>query len=493
MSFKDIFSAAKEGTVEDVRFFLAKKGVDVNAKDTNGSPLHYAAGNANIKVVKLLVSKGADVNAKGGSGATPLHWAVCNSKNAKLVDLLVSQGAHINAKDAEGMTPLHAAVVKGNVDIAKLLISAGADTKTKSKKGLTPLRIAREKGNMAMVECLSNISATHETPEQTVNPIQPDEKTKKGEKHGYEDLFDAMKNGTLHDVKVFIKEKALGIEAANQSGNNMLHCAVMAGKLDIVKYIIDLGVNVNAKNNNGGTPLSVAASSIFLAPMSTIKDKPFVEKLSIMEHLIKAKANIDEEVFLNGATILLSALRCGADHSIIDLFVKKGANVDKADDKHNHSALHTASEYIGLNNETAKLIVSKSKNIDLQDIYGNTPLHQACYAVNMEMVKLLLSFGANINKPNNKGITPLHAAISKPQIEIMRYLISKKANVNAPGEDNWTPLHWAAQEGDVEIARILVDAGADTNAKTKMGSTALMMARQFGHYDLEKYLSSRTY
>ena len=47
---------------KDTVNYLIEKGVDVNAKDKNGStPLHYAAKMANLKVVKLLIEHGADI------------------------------------------------------------------------------------------------------------------------------------------------------------------------------------------------------------------------------------------------------------------------------------------------------------------------------------------------------------------------------------------------------------------------------------------------
>lgn len=57
-------------------FRLIQAGASVNAKGLdNQTPLHDAAVNGHVKVVKLLVERGADVNAKNMKGKTPLDVA----------------------------------------------------------------------------------------------------------------------------------------------------------------------------------------------------------------------------------------------------------------------------------------------------------------------------------------------------------------------------------------------------------------------------------
>ena len=67
------------------------------------TPLHFAASNRHLEVVKLLVVEfKADVNAKNNNDWTPLHFAA-SSGHMEVVRLLVDVlGADVNAEDEEG-------------------------------------------------------------------------------------------------------------------------------------------------------------------------------------------------------------------------------------------------------------------------------------------------------------------------------------------------------------------------------------------------------
>ncbi len=65
----------------------------------------------------------------------------------------------------------------------------------------------------------------------------------------------------------------------------------------------------------------------------------------------------------------------------------------------------------------------KTPHIDARDIYGNTPLHEACYFGCFESVCILLDFGANINAVNKNGLTPVDKAFNGKQEAILELLL----------------------------------------------------------------------
>ncbi len=69
---------------------------------------------------RLLATHEVDTDTPDVSGRTPLSWAA-GSGQERVVRFLLDLGADFTAKDASGYAPLMFAIEKENVDVAKLL------------------------------------------------------------------------------------------------------------------------------------------------------------------------------------------------------------------------------------------------------------------------------------------------------------------------------------------------------------------------------------
>ena len=124
---QNIWSAADEGNIEEVKQHL-DSGIDVNAKNQfGGTPLHFAAKQGHKNLAALLISEGADINAKAYDKSTPLHSAVISGYK-EVAEQLIVNGADVNAKGYEGSTPLDKAIEFKNLDTAHLLRKHGGKT-----------------------------------------------------------------------------------------------------------------------------------------------------------------------------------------------------------------------------------------------------------------------------------------------------------------------------------------------------------------------------
>lgn len=90
--------------------------VDQATSWTRYTPLHAAAFEGRVGVVKLLLAAGADISARDRLGQTPLHVAVCSSgvkvRPSEYFDvcrLLIDSGADLSEKDGNFRTPLEEA------------------------------------------------------------------------------------------------------------------------------------------------------------------------------------------------------------------------------------------------------------------------------------------------------------------------------------------------------------------------------------------------
>lgn len=127
--FQMIHAAAFFGVPWLTRYLIDERNSRPNASTSRGmTPLHWAARNGHLEVVKVLLGYPSINLEAEGYKMTPLTWAVHN-KHHDILELLLQKGARIDAVGF-GMTTLHWAVwVQDKRMIALLLKVAEKDKK----------------------------------------------------------------------------------------------------------------------------------------------------------------------------------------------------------------------------------------------------------------------------------------------------------------------------------------------------------------------------
>ncbi|XP_078401904.1 ankyrin repeat domain-containing protein 49 [Cetorhinus maximus] len=136
--------ASEKNQISIVSRLLSENPSLVNVKDDdNYTPLHRAAYNDHIEVVRELIAHGADVHARTIDGWTPLHSA-CKWNNAAIASFLLQHEADINAQTNGLQTALHlASGSKGAKEtIELLLMNRYINSNLKNNLGETPYDVA---------------------------------------------------------------------------------------------------------------------------------------------------------------------------------------------------------------------------------------------------------------------------------------------------------------------------------------------------------------
>uniref|UniRef100_A0A8D2MT72 Protein phosphatase 1 regulatory subunit n=1 Tax=Zonotrichia albicollis TaxID=44394 RepID=A0A8D2MT72_ZONAL len=186
------------------------------------------------------------------------------------------------------------------------------------------------------------------------------------------------------DMVKFLVENGANINQPDNEGWIPLHAAASCGYLDIAEYLISQGAHVGAVNSEGDTPLDIAEEEA-------------------MEELLQNEVN------------------------------RQGVDIESARKEEERIMLRDARQWLNSGH--------------ISDV-----------------------------RHAKSGGTALHVAAAKGYTEVLKLLIQAHYDVNIKDYDGWTPLHAAAHWGKEEACRILVENLCDMEAVNKVGQTAFDVA-----------------
>ena len=134
---------------------LLAAGADAASTNRYGvAPIALACVNGNAAVVRLLLDAGVDPDTTLAEGETALMTAARTGAQ-DVVELLLDYGADVNAAEAwRGQTALMWAAAEGHAHLIPTMLSHGADVSARSAQGWTPLLFAVREGEIGVVQTL---------------------------------------------------------------------------------------------------------------------------------------------------------------------------------------------------------------------------------------------------------------------------------------------------------------------------------------------------
>jgi hypothetical protein len=208
---------------------------DENAKNEateflKGFPLHYASQYGSLEIVQYFIkTKQIDLELRDKEGRTPLHLA-CRAGSIEIAKYLIAQqNANINASNNLGRSVWHFVIESKCLELVKYISQkTKQDVNAQDEDGSTTLHLACEK---------------------------------------YE--------SSLKIVKFLITDMKANLHSIDKEGRTALHVhcqsrwinvsdfSISYGpEVPILKFLVNKGANVLAKDNSGKSPLQIAKSEL---------------------------------------------------------------------------------------------------------------------------------------------------------------------------------------------------------------------------------------
>ena len=205
------------------------------------------------------------------------------------------------------------------------------------------------------------------------------------------EFFEAVEQGNIEIVRLLIDRVDINTRST------AVHTAILFGKDDILQLLIENGADINAKDNQGNSPIYIAVKN--------------------------------------------NEIR------ILRILIEKGADIN-AKNNLGQSPLHLAVELNNFN-YTQVLILSHA-DINTLDANRNSPIHIAIKNGNIEIMKYLIRIRADLNIRNSDGLTPFEIALQNENIYIMQYIID-----NMRDREESSRLQWIFNQYNTRRQQIL--------------------------------------
>ena len=278
-----------------------------------------------------------------------------------------------------------------------------------------------------------------------------------------------------------------------KDGPSMLVTAIRAQDENVLRDLLQIGVNPNSKDDDETPALNIAASlgneqivnllldnganidGVSKYEATALVDASDRGSLAVVRLLLDRGAAIESKAYDGITALIIASIR--GYHLIVQELLTRGADVDSAAE-HGETALVEAASRG--HSTIVRSLLDRGADIEARGRDGAAALISAAANGNCLIVQLLIDWGADIEWTNDQGDTPLISAARNDSFGAGLLLLDQNAQIETRNDEAFTALMVASASDSKAMLRLLLGRGANTEARDLKYETALMKAVKLG-------------
>ena len=334
--------SAENGSAAFISLLL-DAGADPDAAPPEGeTALMTVSRTGRTDAVKLLLARGADPNrAEGWRGQTALMWASAEN-NLAAAEALLAGGADVHGRSTGGFSPLMFAVRAGYRDMTRLLVGAGASPEETLFDGTSALVLATKNGHYELGAYLLDAGADPNADDQGWTALHEIKWTRRpnlgfnnpppivtGSMTDLDFIRKLAEHGADLDARMAKEPNNRYRNVLNRIGSTPFLLAAKAADVEMMRLLVELGADPLLPNEDGTTPLMVAAGvGIWAVGESPGTNAEALEATRYALELGGHVTAVDD----NGDTALHGAIIRGSE-PLVRFLLDRGADIEATNEK----------------------------------------------------------------------------------------------------------------------------------------------------------------
>ncbi len=446
------FALALDSKKMRIALQLLQRGAQPSFGDSDTLPLAVAEYGS-LELLQELDARGGSNLATFGARAA---FVAARNKDPEVLDYLLGHGVDLSAGNDLGYTPLILASVANHPSLVQRYVDRGDDLSARDIDGETALSLAIEKDLSLVIHILRTGNA--ETKDY-------------GELSVAEAMLRASSDGALGTI-LNLRDRGVSINCTDEQGNTPLMLAAQAGFVGVVRSLYHLGADINHKNLAGKSASNLAKEADQKKVLKTLMEFGADDALHDVYGINPPDAEEGSRKTIDMADTLMGRY----SHPFKDKLP-----YDEPEDSDDATDEDEDPEDVALDEDEdaePQLSDEVSSKLDQLEELINTPhirdkLPEGHHEGITDRINLIRSQGED--------------AVPRAQLddlfELGEFLASQPESEEPP-----PPLFEAATEGDLQQFRKLIKAGADVKETLPDGTTLLMTAAENGHNDIVQEL-----